>query len=254
MVDLTVTSNVRLNSNYNLIKLTQQDPLPDVWPGQFVQVKVEDSVGTFLRRPLSINYIDKEKNELWLLIQVVGKGTRQLSKLRTGDRLNLIYPLGKGFSIPHSVDSKLLLIGGGVGTAPMLMLGATLREKGFSPRFLLGARSAGDLLQLEDFARLGKVYTTTEDGSSGEKGFVTHHSLLNSERFDMIYTCGPEPMMHAVAAYAKRVGTPCEVSLENLMACGIGACLCCVENTVDGHVCVCTEGPVINIEKLKWQI
>jgi len=83
MVDLTVTSNVRLNSNYNLIKLTQQDPLPDVWPGQFVQVKVEDSVGTFLRRPLSINYIDREKNELWLLIQVVGKGTQQLSKLRS---------------------------------------------------------------------------------------------------------------------------------------------------------------------------
>ena len=93
---------------------------------------------------------------------------------------------------------------------------------------------------------------TTEDGSEGEKGFVTQHSILQSKKFDNIAVCGPKPMMMAMASYARKVGTSCEVSLENMMACGLGACLCCVENTVDGNVCVCKEGPVFNVDKLKW--
>ena len=150
-------------------------------------------------------------------------------------------------------NTKLLLVGGGVGTAPMLYLGACLKAAGFAPVFLLGARSASDLLQLEDFEQYGEVYMTTEDGSAGEKGYVTNHSILNDVNFDQIYTCGPKPMMMAVAKYAKSKNIACEVSLENTMACGIGACLCCVEKTSEGHVCVCTEGPVFNIEKLTWQ-
>ena len=101
---------------------------------------------------------------------------------------------------------------------------------------------------------MGDVYVTTEDGSMGEKGFVTQHSLLSQEHFDRIATCGPKPMMMAVARYARATGSSCEVSLENMMACGLGACLCCVEKTVEGHVCVCKEGPVFNINKLLWQI
>ena len=96
-----------------------------------------------------------------------------------------------------------------------------------------------------------KAYTT-EDGSMGERGFVTQHPVLQDRRFDFIYTCGPRPMMAAIAAYARQTGSPCEVSLENTMACGIGACLCCVEDTRQGHQCVCTAGPVFNIEQLKW--
>ena len=149
---------------------------------------------------------------------------------------------------------KPLLVGGGVGTAPMLMLGAELVKMGCTPAFLLGARSSKDLLQLENFEKLGEVYTTTEDGSMGEKGYVTQHSVLHTDRFDMIYTCGPKPMMVSVAKYAKAHGIECEVSLENRMACGVGACLCCVENTDEGHLCVCKEGPVFNIKKLLWQI
>ena len=109
-------------------------------------------------------------------------------------------------------------------------------------------------MQLDDFAKFGDVCITTEDGSLGEKGFVTNHSILNTKLFDTIYTCGPKPMMVAVAKYAAGKDISCEVSLENTMACGFGACLCCVENTVEGHVCVCTEGPVFNTRKLKWQI
>jgi dihydroorotate dehydrogenase electron transfer subunit len=118
----------------------------------------------------------------------------------------------------------------------------------------LGARSSKDLLQLKEFEKLGEVYTTTEDGSMGEQGYVTGHSLLNNNSFNMIYTCGPKPMMVSVAKYAKANGIECEVSLENMMACGVGACLCCVENTDEGHLCVCKDGPVFNIKKLLWQI
>ena len=155
---------------------------------------------------------------------------------------------------PKEASDKLLLVGGGVGTAPMLYLGEQLAKKGHKPTFLLGARSDKDLLQLEEFAKYGEVYTTTEDGSHGEKGYVTQHSILNKVRFEQIYTCGPKPMMVAVAKYAKSNQIECEVSLENTMACGIGACLCCVENTTEGHLCVCKEGPVFNINKLLWQI
>ncbi len=252
--DWKVTENVRLHPNYCLLKLSLDTTIPEMLPGQFVQVLVDGSQTTFLRRPISINFVDRDKNELWLLIQLVGDGTKKLAELTPGQTVNLMYPLGNSFSAPKTINDKLLLIGGGVGVAPLLYLGSLLKLQGFSPTFLLGARSEKDLLLLEEFEKYGQVFITTEDGKSGEKGFVTHHSILKDNQYDFIYTCGPSPMMHAVAAYAKQSGIPCEVSLENLMACGIGACLCCVENTAEGHICVCTEGPVINIEKLKWQI
>ena len=256
VADWVVKKNERLHPNYCLIKLTQETPLPEMFPGQFVQVRVDNSPTTFLRRPISINYIDKQNNALWLLIQIIGDGTRKLSELKEGNLVNLIYPLGNTFSIPKpkNLDKKILLIGGGVGTAPMLFLGSELKTLGFNPIFLLGAKTSGDLLQLDMFRQFGTVYTTTEDGSDGENGYVTNHSILKKQDFDMIYACGPKPMMVAVAGYAKQAGISCEVSLENLMACGIGACLCCVENTIEGHICVCMEGPVVNIQKLTWQI
>ena len=256
LTDLVVKSNEQLHPNYCLIKLTQNDPLPEMLPGQFVEIKVENSPSTFLRRPISINYVDREKNELWLLIQIIGDGTRKLSELKEGDILNLMYPLGNSFTISKRKDlaEKMLLVGGGVGTAPMLFLGSELKKQGYKPIFLLGARTSTDLMQLDMFRKLGDVYITTEDGSMGEKGYVTDHSVLQNGDFEMIYTCGPKPMMMAVAKYARKHEISCEVSLENLMACGIGACLCCVENTSKGHICVCTDGPVMNIQMLKWQI
>lgn len=255
MLDLVVTQKDKLNQNYYLIKLTTTDGslLPDMHPGQFVEVRVDGSSSTYLRRPISVNFVDKTTNELWLLIQVVGDGTRVMSEYKTGDIVNLLLPLGNTFSIPtENTGQKLLLIGGGVGTAPMLYLGAKLKEKGFKPTFLLGARSKGDLLQLNEFNQYGEVHCTTEDGSFGEKGYVIDHSILKTALFSTIYTCGPKPMMVAVAKYAHSNNITCEVSLENLMACGFGVCLCCIENTSEGNVCVCTEGPVFNIEKLTW--
>lgn len=254
ILDLTVTENTRLHVNYVLLKLTSSTELPEMLPGQFAEIRVDGSSSTFLRRPISINFVDRAKNEVWFLIQLVGDGTKRLAEARIGETINVVLPLGNGFTMPEKGSDKLLLVGGGVGTAPMLYLGEQLALNGCKPTFLLGARSSQDLLQLDQFAAYGDVYTTTEDGSHGEKGYVTQHSILEKVNFEQIYTCGPKPMMVAVAKYAEKNQINCEVPLENKMACGVGACLCCVENTDEGHLCVCKEGPVFNINKLLWQI
>lgn len=252
--DLIVAAVEFPHELYVLLKLTDTDPMPDICPGQFVEVKVEGSPKTFLRRPISINYVDREKNELWLLIKKVGEGTHRLATLKAGDKLNLVFPLGNGFSPVGKKGERVLLVGGGVGVAPLLDYGKYLRANGAEPVFLLGARSQSDLLELELFRAIAPVFVTTEDGTAGEKGFVTQHTLLKKEQFDRISVCGPKPMMMSVARYAKATDTPCEVSLENMMACGLGACLCCVEKTVKGNVCVCKEGPVFDTNDLTWNI
>lgn len=249
-LDLRVVSATHLSDHHVLLKLTHDNALPDMIPGQFVEVRVDNSPSTFLRRPISINYVDHERNELWLLVAGIGDGTRRLCKLREGDIVNCLLPLGNGFS--QLSNKKVLLVGGGVGVAPLLWQGCKLKQDGSEPSFLLGARSAKDLLELDLFKKIGNVYVTTEDESEGEKGFVTNHSVLQREKFDIIQTCGPKPMMKAVARYAKANGISCEASLENMMACGLGACLCCVEKTVEGNLRVCQDGPVFNIDKLLW--
>ena len=181
--DLLVKSVEFLRADYFLMKLTAADgqPLPEMRPGQFVEVKVEQSGTTFLRRPISINYVDRTRGELWLLVHIVGDGTAALSKKQAGDTVNLMFPLGNGFSLDYAPGAKILLVGGGVGTAPLLYYGEQLRQKGCEPTFLLGGRSAKDLLQLEEFRKIGRTFVTTEDGSAGEKGFVT-----NLRKFDLI--------------------------------------------------------------------
>lgn len=250
LLDLTVTHNEWLNNRNVLLKLTHHSALPKMLPGQFVQIEVPDG-NVFLRRPISIHYIDKRSNELWLLVQVVGKGTKSLSDLKTGALVNLLLPLGNSFSMAKRME-RVLLVGGGVGIAPLLLLGELLHQNGAIVHFLLGGGSSADLLQLNCFSALGTVHTTTEDGSAGQKGVVTQHTIWDSTSFHRVYTCGPTPMMKAVAALSKERGYSCEVSLENSMACGIGACLCCVTDSRDGHVCVCTDGPVFNTTTLKW--
>lgn len=254
ILDLKVNSVEALSDKHVLIKLTHSEPLPEMLPGQFVEVRVDDSPSTFLRRPISINNVDYERNELWLLVAAVGDGTRRLQQLRSGDTLNCVLPLGNSFTLPEKPGAKVLLVGGGVGVAPLLYLGRKIKAMGMQPTFLLGARTARDVLEKPLFEEVGRVLITTEDGSEGEKGFVTNHSVLASENFDLISTCGPKPMMMAVARYAYKNDIECEVSLENKMACGVGACLCCVEKTVEGNKCVCKDGPVMNIKKLSWQI
>ncbi len=272
--DFKVTAVEHINDKYVLLRLlpletlltplaaaTANDGGVVVLPGQFVEVRVDGSPSTFLRRPISVCNIDAERNELWLLVAAIGDGTRQLAQLQRGDSVNIVYPLGRGFNTDGR--AARLLIGGGVGVAPLLYHGKTLAAQGCDVTFLLGARTAADLLLLDEFAKYGRVCLTTEDGTSpvgyaAEAGFVTNHSVLAEAAASgqpvAIACCGPKPMMKAVARYAVANNIDCEVSLENKMACGVGACLCCVEKTTKGHRCVCTDGPVFNVEELAWQI
>lgn len=249
--DFKVIANKHLNNDFFLIELSGDQKLPEIKPGQFAQVKIEGSPETFLRRPISVHDVDFGRNTFKLLVQVAGKGTKQISLCKNGDYLNLILPLGNSFSMPESGE-RILVIGGGCGVAPLLFLAKTLKHHGHSPDILLGFRNTDRIIEYEQYLKIGKVFLTTEDGSMGEKGYVTGHSVLESDNWDRVYCCGPESMLKAVAKWSQKQNIQCEVSLENLMACGIGVCLCCVVDTVKGHLCTCVDGPVFNINDLKW--
>lgn len=252
IADLKVIGNNRLNNDFFIIELSGDQKLPEMKPGQFAQVRVDGSPTTFLRRPISLHDVDYGTNTLKLLVQVAGDGTRRLSQLNKGEYVNLIYPLGNSFTMPGQ-NEKIILVGGGCGVAPLLFLAKTLKAAGFSFDILLGFRNKERIIEYDRYLALGKVYLTTEDGSIGEKGFVTTHSVMSeNSNYDRVYCCGPEGMMKAVARWSKQNNAECEVSLENLMACGIGVCLCCVVDTTKGHLCTCTDGPVFNIKDLKW--
>ncbi len=249
ITDFTLVEKKIYNTHYFSLVLLHPGMLPDILPGQFVEVEVKNCKNVYLRRPISIHDIDRRNNTLSLLIQVIGKGTEALSQLQINDKVNLIYPLGKGFSIE---GNNVLLIGGGCGLAPLLYVARKYSEQGIRANILLGGRTAELIPAKEEFADFGTIYYATEDGSLGEKGLVTQHSVFKNS-YDKILTCGPNPMMKAIARYANQHNIICEVSLENTMACGIGACLCCVTDTDMGHKCVCKEGPVFNSRNLiKW--
>lgn len=227
---------------------------PEVLPGQFVEIKVEGADGVMLRRPISVNDFNAETNVLSLLVHEVGKGTRRMSEYSIGDKMDVIYPLGNGFDL-DAAGQRPLLVGGGVGVAPLMYLGKELVKRGAQPTFLFGARNAEALLCMDEFKAIADVKVTTEDASLGTKGFVTDHELMGAEAlkgFTSVLQCGPTPMMKAVAKRAMEVGVECFASLENMMACGFGVCLCCVTDTVKGNLRVCADGPVFNVKDLKW--
>lgn len=246
VTDFTIVGKKIFNEMYFSLTLKHPDKIGEIEAGQFVEVEVPGNKQVTLRRPISIHDVDTDNNTLTMLIQVVGKGTRTLATLEVGDTLNLVYPLGHGFSLE---GERVLLVGGGAGIAPLLHLSKCLKEKGITPTILLGGRTAALIPVKKEFEPYGKVCFATEDGSLGEKGMVTQHTMFAAD-YDHIYTCGPTPMMKAVARHAMQNGIECEVSLENMMACGIGACLCCVVDSDEGHKCVCKDGPVFNAKKL----
>ena len=248
---MRVLENKILSDKYFLLSLQPPDGMPEIAAGQFAQVEIQGSKNTFLRRPISIHDVDYDKNILKLLIQVVGEGTQKLSEISSGETLNLIYPLGNTFSLPE--NDNALLVGGGCGIAPLLYLARTLSEKGIKVTALIGGASQCDILEANEYLKYAEVLITTMDASIGEKGLVTQHPIFLEEKFrySKIYTCGPEPMMKALAKIAHEKGIACEVSLENMMACGVGACLCCVVDTIHGNKCTCTEGPVFDYKELK---
>lgn len=224
--------------------------LSDCCPGQFIQVKA-DCANAMLRRPISI--CDIKDGHLTLFVKPVGPGSKFIASRSVGEIIDAILPLGHGFTVNNIArGEKILLVGGGVGAAPLVLLSHRLAEAGADVCIALGGRSHTDIEQLDTlYSTAARFAFSTDDGTLSEKGVITQNSVFQ-QPYDKIYCCGPTPMMRAVARIAFDKNIWCEVSLENHMACGLGACLCCVQQTSDsGNVCVCTEGPVFNINRLK---
>ena len=222
--------------------------------GQFVSVYTADP-SRLLPRPISICDLDKEKGLLRLVYRVAGEGTRQLSCLEEGDTVDILGPLGNGYELKSETP---LLLGGGIGIPPMLRLAKELRESGVSKenlKVVLGYRDEAFLL--EDFQEIATVYITSDTGSIGIKGNVLDGVREHGISTDMIFTCGPTPMLRAIKTYAEENGIKAQLSLEERMACGVGACLACVceSKDIDDHSKVhnkriCKDGPVFYSEEV----
>jgi len=250
--DLKVKNVKWLNSNSYVLELSGSEAVHDIQAGNFAEIRVDNHPDVFLRRPFSYLDYNTEEKTVSFFVKAIGKGTRKLGTLEKGDIVNVIHPLGNSFSIPE--NKKVLITGGGSGIAPFIMLSRELKARSNEVHIITGGRTAEDILFTQEFEKYGRVFCTTEDGSLGEKGLLTQHSLFSDGEFDydLIYSCGPEGMMKAVADIARQHSIQCEASLENLMACGFGVCLCCIQETNKGNLCVCTEGPVVNTSELKW--
>ncbi len=226
-------------------------------PGQFLMVRVSDQPHPLLRRPLCVH--DKENERIAVFFQVTGTGTRLLSQKQKGDRLDILGPLGNGFSIPHDSSGKSMLVGGGRGIAPLVFLARNLQSRGLPYHIYYGARTMAEL-PLKDELKNTSLFCTTEDSSFGFPGLVTslleYHLDKEQEKPQEIYACGPEAMLEAVARISFRFQVPAQLSLESLMGCGFGACWGCVKrmkkNGQEGWHKICQNGPVVHADDLIW--
>jgi dihydroorotate dehydrogenase electron transfer subunit len=255
---LEIVSNENIAQDTYLMDLRSPEIAGTARPGQFVMVRVIESLNPFLRRPFSICGI--QGNDIFrILYRVVGRGTNILSKTPAGRLLRVLGPLGKGFRKPKSGD-KALLVGGGIGLAPLLFLAQKIETS--RVKFFLGYGTAGSMFDMEQIG-LGslEIQVTTEDGTMGQKGLVTDllESRLEQEGREglEIFACGPSAMLRVIARMAIQGAIPCQVCLETQMACGIGACQGCVvpaaSKKKSPYYRVCSDGPVFHVEALDWE-
>ncbi len=227
-------------------------------PGQFVMVKVSEGTVPLLRRPLGIH--DAGPGGIELFFKVAGQGTELLARKKPGDRLDIIGPLGKGFTVGATPrGQRAFLVGGGRGIAPLFFLARELVKAGARPVVFYGGRTVADIPLRDRFEKAGfELLASTDDGSFGFAGFVTELAgrELAKEKPAAVYACGPDPMMKALAAVTSKHGVPAELSLESVMGCGVGACWGCVHRirngSGDGWVKICEEGPVFPGERVIW--
>jgi len=253
-----VLENKKIAPEHYRLTLISPKIAKEAVPGQFIMIKCSDGYDPLLRRPISLHDIDRSKNTIDILFRVIGKGTRMLSEIEPGEDLDIIGPLGNGFKIDTSKDIAVL-IGGGVGIAPLLALAKDMKSKEKGIYALIGANNISQVLCEEEFKSLGcETLVTTDDGTFGKKGLITDIliDLLDSTVADKhveIYACGPRPMVKALEDLTIEYKVPCQVSLEEWMACGIGTCNGCTVMTKNGYKKVCSDGPVFDIKELIWQ-
>ncbi|MBM7867580.1 dihydroorotate dehydrogenase electron transfer subunit [Heliobacterium gestii] len=281
LADAVILSQEELKAGFFRLVLAAPELARRCQPGQFVQVRVSDGVAPLLPRPISIHSFDGELGILSLLYHVAGQGTGKLSRLPAGESLRIWGPLGKGWSLPENltdgsaampayvdIDKEKTLpvfVAGGIGIAPLPPLAKAWRNAGSEALLLYGARSAGQIVTVDEFTAMGvDVRIATEDGSAGVTGRVTEllKELDRKGKEPLLYVCGPKPMLQAVAQLADERGWLCQVSLEERMCCGLGACLSCVckkktDDQKEGgkgwtHAKVCTDGPVFWSREVVW--
>lgn len=254
-----VVSNENVGIRYFALTLAAPRISEAARPGQFVMIAPSLGLDPFLKRPMGINVIDSAKGQIRVVYRVVGRGTDTLSKYHAGDKISLLGPAGHGWDICQG--RRALLIGGGSGIAPMLPLATELACLGLDCEALLGASSAQELACVEEFARLCHFSVATLDGSLGIHGPVTQLLPPEPTLYDMVYCCGPKPLMHKVALWAELHDLPCQVSLEEHMGCGFGVCMGCVcpthapdakEGDEPIYKRVCCEGPVFDSQEVVW--
>lgn len=237
---------------HNIFKLTLQGTIVENMneAGQFVNIRVTNSNEFLLRRPISICEINKDNNTFVMIYRAEGDGTKRISQMKVGDSVDVLGPLGKGYNIASlNKGQTALLVGGGIGVPPLYELAKKFQEAGVNTIHILGFNSESDVFYKEEFEKIGTTYVTTVDGSFGKRGFVTDIIKDYNIAFDKYYSCGPLPMLKALKELNKEKEG--YLSLEERMACGIGACYACVCKTdFDDTARVCYDGPVFKAEQI----
>ncbi|MDD5465592.1 MAG: dihydroorotate dehydrogenase electron transfer subunit [Candidatus Omnitrophica bacterium] len=256
-----IISNKRFSGNYWHLEFESGVIAKNALPGQFVNIKVNNGLEPLLRRPISVHRVKGRKVKLFY--EVVGAGTQVLSQRKPGELLDIIGPLGNGFDYRGAIKAKAgknILVAGGMGVAPLVFLAQRLLRPsgaGNDTIILIGAKTKKQVLCAQEFKALGcTVRLATDDGSVGFRGKVTdllkQQLSVTGHRSSVIYTCGPRAMLKAVSEIARENKINAQLSLEEHMACGIGACLGCVVSTKDGYQRVCKDGPVFLSQELIW--
>ncbi|MFY9273433.1 MAG: dihydroorotate dehydrogenase electron transfer subunit [Thermacetogeniaceae bacterium] len=247
-----VIEQAALAPDYYLLKLEAAELAQNSSPGQFAMLGCSEGYDPFLRRPLAIHQVDKKKGQVLFLYQVRGKGTKWLSKRCQNDRVSLLGPLGKGFTY-SAAGGKGMIVGAGIGVAPLLFLASELRAQGWDLVVLMGARSKSGLLRPDAFMEYGEVKIATEDGNCGVQGTILDlvSRELEGSSFDKLFACGPLSVLKGIQVMSREKGIAAELSLDERMACGVGACVGCVCQGHDGsYLRVCKEGPVFSAEEV----
>lgn len=248
VVEAPILENAAIADGIYRMVLHAEKIASEAQPGQFVMVMKPNDAAAFLRRPFGIADADRAAGTVTIIYRLVGRGTKAFARMKAGEFLSVEGPIGHGFALGKG---KHLLVGGGLGIAPLIFLARRLPEK---PVFLIGGKNEKEIFWRDLLAPLSEhIYITTDDGSVGTKGFTTAllpNVLLKEQPSDVV-TCGPTIMMQGIANIAKAHGLPCEVSLEKRMACGIGVCLGCTFETTSGtRKKVCVDGPVFDAKEV----
>ena len=245
-----VVSNEKLCPRFYLLKIAAPSIVKQIKPGQFIHIRVSDGLEPFFRRPFSVyralKYVE-------ILYEPIGEGTKVLAAKKKGDRLDILGPLGMPFTLPSKETKQVVMIAGGIGVAPFLILSDVLKNKGYDLVLLYGGRTKGHVYPMREFKQNGcKVFVATDDGGAGVKGKVSRlFSKINLDpETTFLYTCGPHAMMAVVQEFARRHHLKGEAACEELMACALGACLGCSIQTKSGYKTVCCDGPVFDLEEV----